>query len=64
MSVPTDPRALLEAAVARSGLSLRAFARERLARDERTARRWRAGETPIPEAVLRWLRRYLAAPAP
>lgn len=60
MSAPTDPRALLEAAVDRSGLSLRRFAAELLARDERTARRWRAGESPIPESVQRWLQRYLA----
>jgi hypothetical protein len=50
-----DPIALLRAAIARSGLSDRAFAYEALARDERTIRRWLSGESPIPDVVVRWL---------
>lgn len=52
-----DPRTQLEAAIARSGLSARAFARHVLTRDERTVRRWLSGESPIPREVLasRWL---------
>jgi hypothetical protein len=47
----------LRAAIARSGLSARAFAAHVLTRDERTVRRWLAGDSPIPVPVLqsRWL---------
>jgi hypothetical protein len=48
---------LLRRAIERSGLSARAFAREVLLRDERTVRRWLAGDSPIPEAVLAFLRK-------
>ena len=48
--------ALLRAAIARSGLSARQFATTVLLRDERTCRRWLAGDSPIPAPVLRWLR--------
>jgi hypothetical protein len=55
----TDPTisdiALLRAAIAASGLSARRYATEVLTRDERTVRRWLAGESPIPQAVLRYL---------
>lgn len=54
----SDPRRALEAALARSGLSLRAFAERVLSRDERTVRRWRTGDSPIPEAAAEWLRVY------
>lgn len=52
-----EPRTILAAAIARSGLSARAFARHVLTRDERTVRRWLSGESPIPRDVLasRWL---------
>lgn len=46
---------LLRDAIARSGLSARRFASEILLRDERTCRRWLAGDSPIPAAVLKWL---------
>ena len=51
--------AQLRAAIARSGLSARQFAIRVLTRDERTVRRWLAGDSPIPHAVLA----YLAAPS-
>lgn len=51
----TAPVALLRAAIRRSGLSNRQFAERVLARDERTVRRWIAGTSPIPDAVVRWL---------
>ena len=53
------PDDLLERALALSGLSLRAFAEDVLARDERTVRRWRSGEIAIPAIVRRWLTRYV-----
>ena len=39
-----------------SGLSARAFARLVLSRDERTIRRWLAGET-MPRSIADWLDR-------
>jgi hypothetical protein len=53
--VTSDPVALLRAAIAASGLSARRYATEVLTRDERTVRRWLAGESPVPQAVLRYL---------
>lgn len=44
--------ALLEAAIAASGLSARRFATEQMLRDERTIRRWLAGDVPIPDVVV------------
>jgi hypothetical protein len=46
---------LLRNAIDRSGLSARAFASDVLLRDERTVRRWLAGDSPIPAPVVRWL---------
>jgi hypothetical protein len=46
---------LLERAIKASGLSARRYAREVLIRDERTIRRWLAGQSPIPGRVLEWL---------
>lgn len=51
------PVELLRAAIARSGLSARAYATEVLLRDERTVRRWLAGDSPIPEPVVSFLKR-------
>lgn len=51
----TEGRALLRAAIAASDLSARRYATEVLTRDERTVRRWLAGKSPIPQAVLRYL---------
>jgi hypothetical protein len=51
----SDPE-LLRAAIERSGLSARAFAVRVLIRDERTVRRWLAGDSPIPAVVLAKLR--------
>jgi len=41
-----------------SGLSARRFAREVLLRDERTVRRWLAGDSPIPEPVAAKLKEW------
>lgn len=46
---------LLAKAIKASGLSQRRFAVEVLIRDERTVRRWLAGDRPIPEVVLQRL---------
>jgi hypothetical protein len=50
------PADLLRKAIERSGLSARAFARDVLLRDERTVRRWLAGDSPIPEPVINFLK--------
>ena len=50
-----NPTALLRDAIAASGLSARRFAVDVLLRDERTVRRWLAGDSPIPAAVVRFL---------
>lgn len=55
----TDARDLLERAVAHSGLSLRSFAETVMVRDERTVRRWRAGDVPIPAVCIRKLEQYV-----
>jgi len=47
---------LLRRAIEASGLSARRFAREILLRDERTVRRWLAGDSPIPEPAIAFLR--------
>jgi hypothetical protein len=52
---------LLRAAIERSGMSARAFAVRVLLRDERTVRRWLAGESPIPAVVRDRLREMLEA---
>lgn len=49
-------RELLAQCIARSGLSARQYATTVLLRDERTVRRWLAGDSPIPEPVLVFLR--------
>lgn len=52
-------RRLIEA----SGLSARRFAFDVLSRDERTVRRWLAGET-IPESAATWLERISVVVTP
>ncbi len=47
---------LLRRAIEASGLSARRFATEILLRDERTVRRWLAGDSPIPDAVMEFLK--------
>jgi len=59
--VPGEQRGLLHLVIHESGLSARRFAVEILTRDERTIRRWLAGDSPIPAAVVARLRRRLAA---
>ena len=53
-----DRIATLREAISRSGLSDRRFATRVLSRNERTLRRWLAGDRPIPNEVLgsRWIR--------
>jgi hypothetical protein len=48
--LPSDAD-LLAKAIEASGLSARRFAVEVLYRDERTIRRWLAGDSPVPEPV-------------
>lgn len=43
--------------IAASGLSARQWARTVVLRNERTVRRWLAGDSPIPAEVLGYLRR-------
>ena len=50
-----ERRELLERAIAKTGLSLRSFAEVHMVRDERTVRRWRSGEVPIPDVAVRRL---------
>lgn len=52
------PVELLRAAIEASGMSARRFAEEVLIRDERTVRRWNSGKSPIPKAVVEFLRSY------
>ena len=53
---------LLRSAIEASGLSARRFAREVLIRDERTIRRWLAGDSPMPEPVVAKLRELTERP--
>lgn len=55
--VEGGPADLLRSAIDASGLSARRFASEVLFRDERTVRRWIAGDSPIPAAVIAELQR-------
>lgn len=56
----TDARDLLEQAIAKTGLSLRSFAEVHMVRDERTVRRWRSGDVPIPDVAIRRLEQIIA----
>lgn len=49
------PIETLKRAILDSGLSSSAYAREVLVRDPRSLRRWLAGHSPIPKAVLEYL---------
>jgi len=59
-----DPIDLLRAAIAASGLSARKYAVQVLLRDERTVRRWLAGDRPIPKVILDRLRADQAVSPP
>jgi hypothetical protein len=48
---------LLRNAIAASGYSNRVYAEIVLVRDERTVRRWLAGDRPIPDVVIEFLKR-------
>jgi hypothetical protein len=52
----------LRIVIERSGLPARVFARDVLLRDERTIRRWLAGDRPIPDAVAAKLDEWMKAP--
>ena len=56
-------RELLAEVLAVTALSARKFARLFLARDERTMRRWEAGDSPVPAVVLARLQWLIALPA-
>ena len=58
-----DDMALILAAIKSSGLSARKFATEILTRDERTVRRWLAGDAPVPAPVRAFCLRSLTPPA-
>lgn len=53
----TEPKQALAEAIAASGMSARQYADQVLLRDERTVRRWLAGDSPIPDPVIRFLMR-------
>lgn len=53
---PLSAAELLRRAITASGLSARRFAEDVMVRDERTVRRWIAGDVEIPAVVLRKLR--------
>lgn len=50
----------LRLVIERSGMSARAFATDILMRDERTIRRWLAGDRKVPAIVVRFLDDQLA----
>ena len=64
MKTRTEQIALLRDRIEASGLSARRFAVEVLRREERTIRRWLAGESPIPRVVLEFLEEPTGAPWP
>ena len=65
MQANRDPdRDILEARITESGISAKKFADLVLKRDERTLRRWRAGESPMPDPVRRFIRDPQPAPWP
>ena len=57
MKTRTEQIQLLRDRIEDSGLSVRRFALEILLREDRTVRRWLAGDSPIPRVVLEWLDR-------
>lgn len=58
MTFRSDPD-LIRAAIAAGGLSSRRFAEALMGRDERTIRRWVAGEVAIPPIARDWLTHWL-----
>ena len=61
IEIPERDAELLSAAIARSQLSVRDFARRVLVRESRTVFRWLAGENDLPEAVREKCVEILAA---
>lgn len=57
MSSAPSSADLLRSAIDASGMSARQYAADVLLRDERTVRRWLAGDSPIPDPVIRFLTR-------
>jgi hypothetical protein len=54
---------LLKLAIAKSGLTIRRFASQVVAREDRTVRRWLAGQ-PIPKVARAWLEAYVRDTTP
>lgn len=52
---------LIQSCIKASGLSARRFAVQVLLRDERTIRRWLAGDSPISPIVREFLETFLIA---
>lgn len=57
LAVQADARDALSQLIAQSGLSVSAFARVGMGRDDRTVRRWLSGELEIPQSTVWWLNR-------
>lgn len=57
--MPVSDAELLQRAIDASELGSGAFARDVLGRDERSVRRWRAGELELPNALRDWLSRVV-----
>jgi len=55
---------LLKKRIEESGLSVRQFAIQVLVREDRTVRRWLAGDSPVPNMVVSWLMEPYAPPWP
>lgn len=51
---------LIRDAIAAGGISSRRFAERLMGRDERTIRRWVAGDVAIPPLARAWLERWLS----
>lgn len=60
----TDSDLIRAAVAAAGGLSSRQFAERVLGRDERTVRRWTAGQVQIPPIARAWLEHWLTLSDP
>ena len=61
---PPEGAALLNRAIALSGLPANRFAEDVLVVNERTVRRWLAREYPLPRVVRERLEKYIAQDSP
>jgi hypothetical protein len=55
---PVTDQELVRAAILKSGLSIRQFSKRIIGREDRTTRRWLAGQ-PVPKAARAFLEAYL-----